>query len=220
MRNSSIAADSGFSARDERSARAGRRGGSKKENAAPFWRRAFEGKRGLRRLLMLGFGALVAIGVPVNALLLQEGPHPAPLFHFGAQQVETKTVTLAVKEAPLPRPRPALLGAAANEPAPPAAKAEAAKPLSKPVDAIAKLIGGGAAKSDAADKEKSVDKSVVFAQRALAKLGYGLHQDGVFGGTTRQAIEKFERANGMPVTGELSQKILHKLSAKSGLALR
>lgn len=217
MRNPSIAAEGGFSAREERSPRTGRRGGSKNEKAAPAWRRAFEGKRGLRRLLMLGFGAVVVIGVPVNALLLQEGPHPAPLFHFGAQRAETRTATLTVKETPLPRPRPASLAAAPPEPAALAAKAEAAKPSSKPIDAIAQLIVvGSGAKSEAADK----DKSVVFAQRALAKLGYNLHQDGVFGGTTRQAVEKFERANGMPVTGELSQKILRKLSAKSGLALR
>jgi hypothetical protein len=215
LRNPSIAADSGISTREERSAKAGRRSGPKNAKAAPFWRRAFEGKRGLRRLLMLGFGAAVAIGVPVNALWLQEGPHPAPLFHFGAPQPDAKTATLLVKDAPLPRPRPASLGVAASEPAP-AAKTEATKPLGKSIDAIAQLIGGGVAKSDAGAK----DKSVVFAQRALAKLGYPLHQDGVFGGTTRQAVEKFERANGMPVTGELSQKILRKLSAKSGVALR
>jgi peptidoglycan hydrolase-like protein with peptidoglycan-binding domain len=54
----------------------------------------------------------------------------------------------------------------------------------------------------------------------LAKLGYALHQDGVYGGTTRQAIEKFERSNGLPVKGELSPKILRLLGARAGVAFK
>ena len=63
-------------------------------------------------------------------------------------------------------------------------------------------------------------QTVLLAQRALVKLGYVLHQDGVFGGTTRQAIEMFERANHIPVTGELTPKILKLLSQRSGIAAR
>lgn len=218
MRSSTLAAEGGFSAREERSSRTSRRA-SKKASAAPFWRGAFEGKRGFRRIVMIGFAAVVAIGVPINALMLQDGRHPAPLFHFGAKDAAPKSVAAAAKDAPPPPLRPSSLGAAANEAASPApaAKVEASKPQSKPFDAIGAWLNGGAPpKSEATDK----DKHVLFAQKALAKLGFNLHQDGVFGGTTRQAIEKFERANGMPVTGELTQKTLHKLSAKSGLAMK
>ena len=217
MRSSVIAADGGFGASDEGAGKSRRRS-AKKEERAPLWRRVLRSVGGLRLMLALGFCGVVAIGVPVNALWMQDGPHPAPLFHFNKERAETKPVTVAAREIPLPRPRPASLGAASPEPASPAAvKAETTKPATKAFDAIAQLLSGGTApRTEAAEK----DKTVVFAQRALAKLGYSLHQDGVFGGTTRQAIEKFERANGMPVTGELSRKILHKLSAKSGLALR
>jgi Putative peptidoglycan binding domain len=202
--------------REERSSKSSRRG-AKKAPAAPFWRGAFEGKRGFRRIVMTGFAGLVAVGVPINALMLQEGPHPAPLFHLGPKGAAHGPGATASKDVPLPPARPASLVVAPAEAPPPPAKAEASKAPSKPFDAIGALLSGGAPPmSQAADK----DKSVLFAQKALAKLGYGLHQDGVFGGTTRQAIEKFERANGMPVKGELTQKILRKLSAKSGLAMK
>lgn len=204
--------------REERSSKSSRRA-AKKAPAAPFWRSAFEGKRGFRRIVMTGFAGVVAIGVPINALMLQEGPHPAPLFHFGPKATVRELGATSVKDVPLPPARPASLVVAPAEATPPAsaAKAEASKPQSKPFDAIGALLSGGAPPmGEAAEK----DKNVLFAQKALAKLGYGLHQDGVLGGTTRQAIEKFERANGMPVTGELTQKILRKLSAKSGLAMK
>ena len=86
------------------------------------------------------------------------------------------------------------------------------------------MLGSAAPrKSDAAAADPKSDpknKSVIFAQRALAKLGYSLRQDGVHGGTTRQAIEKFERSNGLPVKGELSPKILRLLGARSGVAFK
>ena len=76
------------------------------------------------------------------------------------------------------------------------------------------------AKNTDAKNNDPKNKSVIFAQRALAKLGYALHQDGVYGGTTRQAIEKFERSNGLPVKGELSPKILRLLGARAGVAFK
>jgi len=219
LRNSLIAADDGFNARDERVHASGRRGAPAKAKDAQGWRRAFAGQRGLRRLLMIGFAGVVAIGVPVNALLLQDGPHPAPLFHFGAPQAAQKGTSPSVQDAPLPRPRPASLGAAKSEaPRADAAKPDAPKASEKPLDSIGQFLSGGSIEKKGAAAEK--DRSVLFAQRALAKLGYSLHQDGVYGGTTRQAIEKFERANGMPVTGELSQKILRRLSTRSGIAFK
>ncbi len=239
MRNS-FTVDGGPSAREDRLSNSPKRNASAKTKAAPVLRRAFAGKRGLPRLAMIGFVGLIAIGVPVNALLLQKGAHPAPLFQSG-----TETKPIALKDAPLPRPRPVSLADA--EPA----KTDAIKTSAKSVDLISRLIGGApkaesakkaehakkaasakkteiAKKTESAKTTESAKKSespkktdgVRFAQRALAKLGYDLHQDGVFGGTTRQAIEKFERANGMPVTGELTGKILHRLSARSGLALK
>jgi len=95
------------------------------------------------------------------------------------------------------------------------ARIETAKPTEKTSDPIAQLLGSAAPrKSDAAagapqkrpQEQRPKEQVGDLRAAALAKLGYALHQDGVYGGTTRQAIEKFERSNGLPVKGELSQR--------------
>jgi uncharacterized protein (DUF3084 family) len=50
------------------------------------------------------------------------------------------------------------------------------------------------------------------AQEALTDFGYGrIEADGVSGPSTRKAIEAFERAKGLPVTGRLGAATLHAL---------
>jgi hypothetical protein len=181
----------------------------------------------MRMRLLIFFGLAVMVVVPINALFLQEGRHPAPLFRLAALEPPHPRV-----DAPLPPTRPAAAAPAKIEAAKPEpAKAESAKKAGGP-DLIADLLDGRLPKNDAkphhgkdAIGEELAhaggdNKTVLFAQRALVKLGYVLHQDGVFGGTTRQAIEKFERANHMPVTGELTPKLIKLLSQRSGLAAR
>jgi hypothetical protein len=59
---------------------------------------------------------------------------------------------------------------------------------------------------------------VAQGQQALTKLGYGpLKADGVMGPDTRQALERFERARRLPVTGELGPRTARELAAQSGL---
>jgi peptidoglycan hydrolase-like protein with peptidoglycan-binding domain len=53
------------------------------------------------------------------------------------------------------------------------------------------------------------------AQRALGKLGFEVKADGVAGPATRQAIEAFERRQGLPVTGELNARTIRKLAIAS-----
>jgi len=51
------------------------------------------------------------------------------------------------------------------------------------------------------------------AQKALTRLGYGpLKADGVAGPGTRRAVEAFQRANTLPVTGELDTPTLERLT--------
>jgi peptidoglycan hydrolase-like protein with peptidoglycan-binding domain len=60
-------------------------------------------------------------------------------------------------------------------------------------------------------------KAVATAQRALTKLGFGpLKSDGVMGSGTRQAIERYERSRGLPVTGELGARTMRDLLAQAG----
>lgn len=55
------------------------------------------------------------------------------------------------------------------------------------------------------------------AQKALAKLGHGgLTADGLMGPGTRAAIEHFQKAKGLEVTGELGPRTLKALNAGAG----
>lgn len=235
--------------------------------------RLWAARRSTRAKLFVVFALAVSIGVPVNALYLQDARHPAPLFQAAVAPPEPARHAQATSSAAAAPQRQAAHAAGKAEPAKPETKkAEGAKPA-QGLDQIAQLLGVGAAKTeskgtpakpaptkpatpkaahekdssakaakakaapakkdaavkDAATKkapgkpetaQKPVDKSVVFAQRALSKLGFALHQDGVYGGTTREALEKFERANGMPAKGELTPKLLKLLSQRSGVAMR
>jgi hypothetical protein len=177
--------------------------------------------------LLIFFGLAVMVMVPINALFLQEGRHPAPLFHLAALEPDTLRA-----DAPLPPTRPAIAAAKPEAAKPAPMKMEPAKKADGD-DLIADLIEGRLPKNDAKPPHQGKDaigeqiahagvdnKTVLFAQHALVKLGYVLHQDGVFGGTTRQAIEMFERANHMPVTGELTPKLVKLLGQRSGVAAR
>ena len=57
------------------------------------------------------------------------------------------------------------------------------------------------------------------AQEALTDFGYGrIEADGVFGPSTRKAIEGFERAKGLPVTGRLGTATLQALKVHAASA--
>ncbi len=204
-------------------------------------------------MLILGIATVAAIGVPMNALFLQDGRHPAPL--FSAQ------TSNAVLGAPTPPARPPAVEARtdrdANVPAraipkdliaskiekldaakspdwgkSAPAKADPPHTADKKRDAIGLLIVGDptpikasgdkadkAEKADAADKTATLDKNVLYAQRALLKLGYVVRSDGVLSGATRHALEKFEGDAGLPVKGRITPKLLQQLAARSRLPL-
>jgi hypothetical protein len=215
-------------------------------------------------MLLLGIGGLAFVGVPMNALFLQDGHHPAPL--FSARPLAPRFIEES--DAPTPPARPAQIEnarletelakieAAKPEPAQPAAKptkADAAalkavilkteaQPANKAEkkresasrDQIAAMLGGAetAAKttlskpralpqtkpqtqslSKPQEETPAPSEGVASAQRALQRLGYVVKPDGVMGEGTRQAIEKFERDNGLPAKGELSAKIAKLLAS-------
>lgn len=58
-------------------------------------------------------------------------------------------------------------------------------------------------------KPRPTKEDVVAAQEALSQLRFGtIKADGSIGPSTREAIEKFQRAAGLPVTGELHAQTL------------
>ena len=165
------------------------------------------------RVVIVAIASLALFGIPLNALFLQDGRHPAPLFQ---SSIHIPTVA---EHAPLPPPRP--LDVAPARPAPvktnvvnsDAAQPNVAHSNGKMRDPIGLLLAGDAPKAE------EIDKKALFAQRALAKLGYNIRADGKFGGSTRQAIEKFERDSGLPVKGELTAKIMRQLTSRSGVPI-
>jgi hypothetical protein len=219
LREALAAGDSDFIGRDDDrpARRAPRRGKGRSKAAAALWRF----RLGRPGKIFVVCAAVAAISVPVNALYFQDGRHPAPLFGFSSFSAGKRVATLPPPEdAPLPPPRPASVAPAPAVAAPakpavkaPVVKAEAAR-AEKGGDAIGALLATAVPAPAAADK---ADRQVIFAQRALAKLGYGVRPDGVFGAATREALEKFERSIGASGKGDLTPKLLRQLATRSGL---
>jgi peptidoglycan hydrolase-like protein with peptidoglycan-binding domain len=63
-------------------------------------------------------------------------------------------------------------------------------------------------------------KRIFAVQRALTDYGYGQFKpNGTFGPETKNAIEQFERARKLPVTGQISPKLMRELSVVTGREL-
>jgi hypothetical protein len=149
------------------------------------------------------------VGIGVNALVLQSHRHPAPLF------------------APSP-PRVTPPPAPANPvPAPPAAaSAETSTPIPAPPP---KPTGAVASPPRAPDQIGNLLRSevqtedthlVVAAQTALVKLGYAVKADGAEGAATQQALRDFERAHGLPLSTEITPRLVKQLNAAARNAAR
>jgi len=60
-------------------------------------------------------------------------------------------------------------------------------------------------------------RRVAAVQRALTEYGYGqLKPTGTVGSDTVAAIQKFERARKLPVTGQVSERLVRELTAMIG----
>jgi hypothetical protein len=200
----------------------------------------FDNEGGLRSLLSRALGryprdmiaifvAVVAAGtIFVNALYRQPGPHPAPIFAIKPRPVAIET-TAGVKIAPRPRIEATTAGQKTEAPAPqkldamPRARVEAVKVETPPIprpkpDAIAALIGGQPASTSAATP--APPSKVVLVQRALNDFGYGpVKSSGNVGPDTTAAIQKFERERKLPVTGQISPRLLRELATVTGRTL-
>lgn len=194
----------------------------------------------------------------VNALFLQKGPHPAPIF-----------ATRQPAPVPMAPPRPQ---AAATTIAPPVdngpsrsqliadiqrelnrrgyydgavdgvwgartdaaardfAQATGVKVNVEASDALLRAILSAGAKRVATEPAPrsndpiaqliAPNKRVLAVQRALADFGYGqIKPTGLYDPETRTAIEKFERDRRLPVTGQISDRLVRELSAMTGRPL-
>ncbi len=187
------------------------------------------GTNQIARFAAIGMAATIATGIMVNALVLQKGHHPAPLFG------KTPASTASQASAPLPPVRAMPVRAMPVE-----ASDESAVKGRKTVigtretdapsgdDAIGRLLAGGAAPaakvaSKAQGKGrgdvKDESKTVTGVQRALTKLGFKVPVTGAAGPATKKAIEAYEKDHHLPVKGEVNRRLVKVLAADSGIRM-
>jgi hypothetical protein len=167
----------------------------------------------------LAFAAVSAI--IANALFLQAGHHPAPMFG----SVVTIAATAAAPVSPLPRPRPndMVIKLADTSPEPKPVESKAADPLANLVKATATApvapftVARPPASIPTATANPSGSRKVAAVQRTLTEYGYGqLKPTGTVGADTQATIQKFERERKIPVTGQMSDRLVRELTAMTG----
>jgi Putative peptidoglycan binding domain len=164
----------------------------------------------------LAFAAVSAI--IANALFLQAGRHPSPMFG---------SVFAMPAASPLPRPRPVVADTSVTEP-----KLAESKPVEKPAEpkAVDQLTSLVKATSPPPALSANVlrppapipaaatgARRVAAVQRTLTEFGYGqLKPTGTVGSDTQAAIQKFERERKLPVTGQISDRLVRELAVMIG----
>ena len=174
------------------------------------------------------FALAAVIAIIANALFLQAGRHPSPMF---GSVVAMPAAALA-PASPLPRPRPVEADATLSEPK--AADAKPAEP--KATDPLASLVKATSAPAavpsnivrppapiPASSRNETIanpspgSRRVAAVQRALTEYGYGqLKPTGTVGSDTQAAIQKFERERKLPVTGHMSDGLVREMIVVTG----
>lgn len=198
-------------------------------------RAAAEAERGLAMRILLhspkdtvaaAFAFAASLAIVTNALFLQRGPHPAPM--FGSNMLSSALMA----PSPLPRPRPAEADAS---PEPQLAEPRQAEPRQaeprpselKAPDPLANLVKTTTAALPSSNVIRpptpiplpalQSPRRIAAVQRALTEYGYGqLKPTGTMGPDTQAAIQKFERARKMPVTGQVSDRLVRELDTMIG----
>jgi peptidoglycan hydrolase-like protein with peptidoglycan-binding domain len=110
------------------------------------------------------------------------------------------------------------------------------RPSSEPNDALLRSIQRSSVRSRPAAQRPPVpvpearpdpiaeliapSKQVVAVQRALSEFGYGqIKPTGIIDPQTQSAIQKFERERRLPVTGQLSHRVVRELASITGRPL-
>ena len=180
-----------------------------------------------------------ALAIIVNALFMQAGRHPSPFFATILPAVKPaaeppampKPVSVAViplqqataqPASPMPRARPAEadmrpgdpLGNLVRTTSVPAAGPASTASTPRPPAAIPQA---GTAKGDPIAGQIVSSARVAAVQRALTDYGYGqLKATGTVGADTQAAIQKFERERKLPLTGQVSERLVRELGLATG----
>ena len=215
--------------------------------------------RNPRDTIALGVVALAVGAILINALHLQPGPHPAPIFKIRPRPV-------AIPETPaVPLPRPAvradggtpagrtradlvadiqrelakrnfydgpadgISGPKTDSAIRDFIQAAGLKIAAEPTEDLLRTLArspvkgplrgapGPARVDPIAELIEPSPRRVLAVQRALAEAGYGqIKPTGAYNPETRAAIEKFERERKLPITGQISDRLVRELAALTG----
>ncbi len=176
--------------------------------------------------VIAGALALIAVcAIIINALFMQAGRHPAPMFG---------TVTVMPAVASLPAGHSPRRQVEADVPLPEARPVDARAADPKAADPLTSLVKTTSSVQPATANiprpplavplSSHVDSAsvsgahrVAAVQRALTEYGYGqLKPTGVVGADTQAAIERFERKRKLPVTGQVSDRLVRELASTIG----
>jgi peptidoglycan hydrolase-like protein with peptidoglycan-binding domain len=223
-----------------------------------------------REFVGLVMGMVATGWIFTNALFLQKGPHPAPIFAARPRAHPTHQVPIAPPRPQVLVPAPAATPLPASAPATTAMSEQArgqlvaniqrelnrrgyydgvvdgvwgartdtavrdfiqatgAKVNADANDALLRAITAAPARRAAAPARTNDPIAALIApsqrllavQRALNDFAYGpVNPTGLYDSQTRAAIERFERARGMPVTGQVSDRLVRELSSVVGRPL-
>lgn len=203
---------------------------------------------------------VATFAILINALFLQKGPHPAPIFatrslspHEAAMPPRVQGVqpNAAVETSALARtqmitsiqrelarkgfydgPADGIWGSKTDIAVRDFAQAAGVKINPEASDSLLRAIttsnaraAGAATAADPAPADPiakliAPSKRVTAIQRALSDFGYGqIKPTGQFDPETKTAIEKFERDHRLPVTGQISDRLVRELAAMTGRPL-
>ena len=187
---------------------------------------------------LLAFAAVSAI--IANALFLQAGRHPSPMFGT----VTRMPAAAMTPASPLPRPRPVEAAVRPADPQPSEQRVVEPRsadpksdfksdPKSDPMTNLVKATAAPqatpsniarppapipvAARHETIANQTPAARRVAAVQRTLTEYGYGqLKPTGTVGSDTQAAIQKFERERKLPVTGQMSDRLVKELAAVVG----
>jgi peptidoglycan hydrolase-like protein with peptidoglycan-binding domain len=190
----------------------------------------------VRRVLLTGwsFGLLCGAAIVGNAIFMQAGKHPAPLFatrepSFAGQLMPDPALVSEIQQALAARKiyRGAVDGIAGPETRLAIRIFERNWGLPTRGEPSAALLATLATSPDVAvaktaraepDPVEAPDPRLAEVQGALSRAAYGpLNVDGLPGPQTRDAIMRFQLDEGLPVTGKLDDALVKKLKAVGAL---
>jgi peptidoglycan hydrolase-like protein with peptidoglycan-binding domain len=213
-----------------------------------------------REFVGVVMATVATFAILINALFLQKGPHPAPIFatrpllqHEAAipPRVQGVQPNAAIETSALARtqmigniqrelarkgfydgPADGIWGSKTDIAVRDFAQAAGVKINPEASDGLLRAItssnaraaaaatAADAAPADPIAKLIAPSKRVMAIQRALSDFGYGqIKPTGLFDPETKAAIEKFERDHRLPVTGQISDRLVRELAAMTGRPL-